>query len=155
MISQYVTHETSHVYCLQNLPEEVVAVLFAYYSRSRGTLRENLELLLGEGMLAAAPAGALPEHATQKAADFHDRWTVGYGHSSVAEHAVVHVAVENVSIQVLKIIEDCRLASYTEKRTRYVPFTRDRLYEPPASTFPEPRHPGPLPERDGHAVHHR
>ena len=27
----------------------------------------------------------------EKAADFHERWVLGYGHASVAEHAVVHL----------------------------------------------------------------
>ena len=33
----------------------------------------------------------------EKSADFHEKWVVGYGHSSVAEHAVLHIALENVS----------------------------------------------------------
>jgi thymidylate synthase ThyX len=40
------------------------------------------------------------------------------------------VAVEEVSILASKVIEDCRLAAYTEKSTRYVPFER-RYYAAP------------------------
>ena len=29
----------------------------------------------------------------EKAADFHERWVLGYGHASVAEHAVVPTGV--------------------------------------------------------------
>lgn len=130
------THDTSSVYCLRNLPEEVVAVLFAYYSRSRESLRENLQRLLAEGDLdLAETTPALDEAASLQAARdraraFHEKWVIGYGHSSVAEHAVVHVAIEDVSILTSKRIEDARLASFTEKSTRYVPFDTRRFHTP-------------------------
>ena len=44
---------------------------------------------------------------------------VGYGHASVAEHAVLHMAVENISRLACDALEDNRLASYTEKSSRY------------------------------------
>jgi len=66
----------------------------------------------------------------EKAAEFHEKWVVGYGHGSVAEHAVASVAMENVSQIIIKILEDGRLASYTEKSTRYVVFTRNRVFLP-------------------------
>jgi len=37
-----------------------------------------------------------------KSAEFHEKWVVGYGHASVAEHAVLSMAIENVSILALK-----------------------------------------------------
>jgi thymidylate synthase ThyX len=52
---------------------------------------------------------------------------VGYGHSSVAEHAVVHLAVERCSILAAKALEEARLAAYTEKSTRYVRFDEGTL----------------------------
>ncbi len=55
----------------------------------------------------------------EKAADFHERWVLGYGHGSVAEHAVLHLAVENISRLACDGLEDNRLASYTEKSSRY------------------------------------
>jgi len=66
----------------------------------------------------------------EKAAEFHERWVVGYGHGSVAEHAVASVAIENVSQVVIKILEDSRLASFTEKSSRYIVFTRERVALP-------------------------
>ena len=54
-----------------------------------------------------------------RAADFHERWVLNYGHASVAEHAVLHLAVENVSRLACDTLEDNRLASYTEKSSRY------------------------------------
>ncbi len=51
--------------------------------------------------------------------------------NSVAEHGVVHLALEDVSIIASKLIEDARLASYTEKSTRYVAFDPGKAYFPP------------------------
>ncbi|MFN3652300.1 MAG: FAD-dependent thymidylate synthase [Armatimonadota bacterium] len=130
LLAPYVTSLDSPVFVLKNLPEEVVAVLFAYYSRSLHDLRANLLRLLQDQDLAVAPAAAEADDeealavARQKAKEFHEKWVVGYGHASVAEHAVAHVAIEEVSIVASKVIEDARLAAYTEKSTRYVPFPR-------------------------------
>src|SRR6476619_2088666 len=131
LLAPFVTSLDSPVFVLKNLPEEVIAVLFAYYSRSREDLRSNLLRLLEDQDLDVA-AGVLSTPgdeadlalARQKAKEFHERWVVGYGHASVAEHAVAHVAVEDVSILASKAVEDARLAAYTEKSTRYVPFSR-------------------------------
>ena len=41
VLAPYVTNIDRPIYALKNLPEEVVAVLFAYYSRSRGELAEQ------------------------------------------------------------------------------------------------------------------
>src|SRR4051812_12548090 len=101
-IAPYVSSLTDDVFALAGLPEEVIAVLFAYYSRSRDDLRTNLARLLADQELlslgepsrdeAARPAFSL---ATEKARAFHEKWVVGYGHASVAEHAVIHLAIEN------------------------------------------------------------
>ncbi len=48
VLQPYVTNLDRSIYALKNLPEEVVAVLFAYYSRSRETLRQNLLKLIRE-----------------------------------------------------------------------------------------------------------
>src|SRR5262245_20110624 len=137
-IAPYVSNLTEDVFALSGLPEEVIAVLFDYYSRSRDDLRTNLAKLLADQELDVA-AGAGPARpalslATDKARAFHEKWVVGYGHASVAEHAVIHLAIENVSIIASKIIEDLRLGSYTEKSTRYVVFDKKSFVEPPELT---------------------
>jgi len=102
------------IYALpSDLMPEVKAVTFAKCSRSPEPFDEIAKELTEE-----------------KSAEFHEKWVVGYGHSSVAEHAVISLALENVSILATKAIEDCRLASYTEKSTRYQIFTKDRVYKP-------------------------
>ncbi|MFA5358377.1 MAG: FAD-dependent thymidylate synthase [Patescibacteria group bacterium] len=102
------------IYTLSHeLMPEVRAVTFAKCSRSPESFDEIAK-----------------ELTEAKSAEFHEKWVVGYGHSSVAEHAFLSIAMENVSIIATKIIEDCRLASFTEKSTRYQIFTRDRCYYP-------------------------
>jgi len=142
LLAPYVTNLDRPVFVLRNLPEEVVAVLFAYYSRSRLDLRTNLLRLIHDQDLDVDPActaAALDEGqlslAREKARQFHEKWVVGYGHASVAEHAVAHVAIEEVSILASKVIEDARLASYTEKSTRYVQFEPDSYY--PLTDLPD------------------
>jgi thymidylate synthase ThyX len=107
--------KTRDIYLLnpKELSPEVIAVAFAKTSRSPESFRE-------------IAAGLTDE----KSAEFHDRWVVGYGHASVAEHAVLHLALENVSRLAIESIESNRLASYTEKSTRYQVFDRDAYYTP-------------------------
>ncbi len=127
LIDPYVSSASSNVFALMGLPEEVIAVLFAYYSRSRLSLRENLARLLSDqalGVTGELERGTL-KLAEEKARTFHEKWVVGYGHASVAEHAVIHLALEAISIVASKEVEDCRLAAYTEKSTRYVVFDQD------------------------------
>src|SRR3989338_4971553 len=101
------------IYALTGLPPEVVAVAFAKCSRSP----ESFDKIAAE----------LNEDKSRK---FHEKWVVGYGHSSVAEHAVLSIALENVSILATKVIEDNRLASFTEKSTRYQEFDKEQYYKP-------------------------
>ncbi|HAZ62701.1 MAG TPA: FAD-dependent thymidylate synthase [Armatimonadetes bacterium] len=142
-LSTYCTNLDQPVFALHELPEEVVAVLFAYYSRSPLPLRDNLRRVLAEDlalMPGHTPTGdGAAEYAAaeERARAFHEKWVVGYGHGSVAEHAVVHLAVEEISIVASKALEDCRLASYTEKSTRYVPFdTESYVREPTIAAGP-------------------
>jgi len=138
ILAPYVTSVETPIYAPQTLPQQVVAVLFAYYSRRRDTLQrhplklmqdQDLDIEARQGMLAGEESEL--SEARERARQFHEKWVVGYGHASVAEHAVVHLAVEDVSIVVTKIIEDNRLASYTEKSTRYVLFDDDKFYRVP------------------------
>jgi thymidylate synthase ThyX len=137
-LKPYVSNTDRPAFVVQNLPEEVVAVLFAYYSRSKESLRRNLLKLLVDKDLDMTTHVVVAEDdeeklasAKEKAKQFHEKWVVGYGHQSVAEHAIAHIAIEDVSIVASKIIEDNRLASYTEKSTRYVVFDPEKYYQAP------------------------
>ena len=96
------------------LSPETIAVAFAKTSRSPESFR--------------AIAAQLSD---EKSAQFHEKWVVGYGHASVAEHAVLHIAFENVSRLAIESIEGNRLASYTEKSTRYQKWELDDFTIPP------------------------
>jgi thymidylate synthase ThyX len=96
------------------LSPETIAVAFAKTSRSPDSFRD----------IAA-------ELSDEKSAQFHEKWVVGYGHASVAEHAVLHIAFENVSRLAIESIEGNRLASYTEKSTRYQRWGPDDFTIPP------------------------
>jgi thymidylate synthase ThyX len=98
----------------QTLKPEIIAVAFAKTSRSPQSFREIAKELTDE-----------------KSAEFHEKWVVGYGHASVAEHAILHVAVENISRLAVESLESNRLASYTEKSTRYQKWGPDDFFTPP------------------------
>jgi thymidylate synthase ThyX len=131
-LAAFLTNPDAEIYCIRDLPEEVVSVLFAYVSRSPNTFRENLATLLGEeGLIGTATEGERFDPASETARRFHEKWVVGYGHASVAEHSVLHYGIERLSILATKVLEDNRLASYTEKSTRYQYFGRDTVYRAP------------------------
>src|SRR5512135_2352801 len=98
----------------KELSPETIAVAFAKTSRSPESFSE-------------IAAGLTDE----KSAKFNEKWVVGYGHASVAEHAVLHIAIENVSRLAVECIESNRLASYTEKSTRYQKWQMEDFYTPP------------------------
>jgi thymidylate synthase ThyX len=98
----------------KDLSPETIAVAFAKTSRSPESFRE-----IAEGL------------SDESSAKFHEKWVVGYGHASVAEHAILHIAIENVSRIAMEAIESNRLASYTEKSTRYQKWGPDDFTVPP------------------------
>ncbi|MBM3940252.1 MAG: hypothetical protein FJ318_05065 [SAR202 cluster bacterium] len=95
------------------LTEEQIAVIFAMTSRRPEPFDKIRSVVSAE-----------------KAADFNERWVLNYGHASVAEHAILHMAVENVSRLACDTLEDNRLASYTEKSSRYQVFPGDYYHVP-------------------------
>ncbi len=103
------------IYLLDNKKNspETIAVTFAKTSRSPQTFDQIAQ-----------------ELSEESSAQFHEKWVVGYGHSSVAEHAVLHLAVENVSRLAVECLESNRLASYTEKSSRYQVWDADNFFTP-------------------------
>ena len=104
----------------KELTEEQLAVVFAMTSRRPEPFDEIASQV-----------------SQEKAAGFHERWVLGYGHASVAEHAMVHMAVENVSRLACDTLEDNRLASYTEKSSRFQVLP-EGYYHVPAELDAEP-----------------
>ena len=97
----------------RDLSEEQLAVVFAMTSRRPEPFDEIAKQV-----------------SEERAAGFHERWVLGYGHASVAEHAVLHLAVENVSRLACDTLEDNRLASYTEKSSRFQIMPSDYFHVP-------------------------
>ena len=97
----------------KELTEEQLAVVFAMTSRRPEPFDE-----------------IAVQVSQEKAADFHERWVLGYGHASVAEHAIIHMAVENISRLACDSLEDNRLASYTEKSSRFQVMSEGYYYVP-------------------------
>src|SRR3989344_8445748 len=104
------------IFGIMGLPPEVLAVAMAKYSRSKESIKVTIDDLTEE-----------------KSAKFHEKWVLGYGDASVADMALIAIALENVSILASKAIQDNRLASYQEKSTRYVDFDSSRYYRPPSA----------------------
>ena len=115
---------TRDVYLLdpRELSPETIAVAFGKTSRSPETFRQIASELTGES-----------------SAEFNEKWVVGYGHSSIAEHAVLHIAIENISRLAVECLESNRLASYTEKSTRYQKWNMDDYFIPEEFSDPASR----------------
>lgn len=139
ILAHHVTDLDGDVYAVFNLPPEVVAVMFAYVSRSPRSFRDNLlklvlsgDLDMGEVVDLYASAPPNLEAANQKARDFHERITLGYGHASVAELTSLAIGIENVSRLASAELELAnRWLSFIEYSQRYQRPQRGRYVTPP------------------------
>src|SRR3954453_5715704 len=118
----YFTNLDGPVFALTNLPEVVKGALFARYSRSDKSLRR---LFLDEFVGDLDLTGDLTVDATvglRRAEELYDRVFNEYGDDSVAQLGGVHLACEQASNLLTKVLEWGRLASYLEQSTRYIPY---------------------------------
>ena len=136
ILNRYVTHTTSNIFALRNLPEVIKGALFSRYSRSSLGLRSLLlkDFILNEETAFSAITGSNPnkedDHdledqimSIKKAQNFYDRILDGYGDDSIGELGGAHLAIENVSMLAAKVVEDSRIGgSPLEKSTRYIYF---------------------------------
>lgn len=119
-IEKYVSNVNRDIYTVGNLPEEVIAVIFAYVSRSPKGFRENVGVVIKE-----------EQHGQERATKFHEKWVLNYGHASVAEHATVHVGVEKVSRLFSSLLElSNEYLSFTEYSQRYQKPKKGDFYIP-------------------------
>ena len=119
-LAPYFTNVDRPVFALTNLPETVKGALFARYSRSPKSLRR---LFLDEFYDRAAVAGTAPAVGAARAERLYERVFNDFGDDSVAQLGGVHLAVEDASNVLTKILERGRLMAYLEQSTRYVPYT--------------------------------
>jgi thymidylate synthase ThyX len=125
-LTPYFTNLDRPVFALVNLPETVKGALFARYSRSPKSLRR---LFLDEFAGAVAEAGGAPGGAdvgVARAEKLYQRVFNDYGDDSVAQLGGVHLAVEDASNVLTKVLERGRLMAYLEQSTRYIPYTERR-----------------------------
>src|SRR5438105_4774242 len=118
----YFTNLDGPVFALVNLPEVVKGALFARYSRSSKSLRR---LFLDEFVGDLDLTGDLTVDATiglARAEELYDRVFLEYGDDSVAQLGGVHLACEQASNLLTKVLEWGRLMAYLEQSTRYIPY---------------------------------
>jgi thymidylate synthase ThyX len=118
----YFSNLDGPVFALVNLPEVVKGALFARYSRSPKSLRR---LFLDEFVGELDLTGDLGVDATvgvRRAEELYDRVFLEYGDDSVAQLGGVHLACEQASNLLTKILEWGRLMAYLEQSTRYIPY---------------------------------
>src|SRR5580693_10277755 len=138
ILRHYVTNLNGPVFALVNLPEVVKGALFARYSRSSKSLRR---LFLDEFVGDLDLSGDDSIDATvglDRADELYQRIFVEYGDDSVAQLGGVHLACEQASNVLTKVLEWGRLMSYLEQSTRYIcyddrlPSGHYRYHRPPA-----------------------
>lgn len=118
LLARFVTNLDQPVFALINLPEVVKGALFARYSRSSKSVRR---LLLDEFLTdREAAMSALEQVGVDRASALYDRVFLEYGDDSVAQLGGVHLACEQASNVLTKVLEWGRLASYLEQSTRYI-----------------------------------
>ena len=136
ILRRYFTNLDQPVFALVNLPEVVKGALFARYSRSAKSLRR---LFLDEFVGELDISGDMTIDATvglRRAEELYDRVFFEYGDDSVAQLGGVHLACEQASNILTKVLEWGRLMSYLEQSTRYIDYLariggRYRYYRDP------------------------
>ena len=136
ILRRYFTNLDQPVFALVNLPEVVKGALFARYSRSPRSLRR---LFLDEFVNDLEISGDVAVDATvgvDRAESLYEKVFVEYGDDSVAQLGGVHLACEQASNILTKILEWGRLMSYLEQSTRYIAYDerlggRYRYYRDP------------------------
>src|SRR6202167_383618 len=137
ILRHYVTNLDGPVFALVNLPEVVKGALFARYSRSPKSLRR---LFLDEFVRDLDISGDISLDATvglARAEQLYEKVFVEYGDDSVAQLGGVHLACEQSSNVLSKVLEWGRLMAYLEQSTRYIAYNQRlengqyRYFRPP------------------------
>jgi thymidylate synthase ThyX len=138
ILRRYVTNLDQPVFALVNLPEVVKGALFARYSRSHKSLRR---LFLDEFVGELDITGDASVDATvglRRAEELYEKVFFEYGDDSVAQLGGVHLACEQASNVLTKVLEWGRLMAYLEQSTRYIAYNQRlttghyRYYRDPA-----------------------
>ena len=125
ILGRYFTNLDGPVYAITNLPEVVKGALFARYSRSPKSVRRLFldEFYNAQEMRLSAvddDIGSETPVSVDRAEALYDRVFSQYGDDSVAQLGGAHLAVEQASNLLTKILEWGRLGAYLEQSTRYI-----------------------------------
>ena len=126
VLDRYFTNTDSPVFALVNLPEVVKGALFARYSRSPKSLRRLFleefhdKAEIGIDAIADRMGDGTPGVRLKRAEKLYDRVFTEYGDDSVAQLGGAHLACEQASNILTKVLEWGRLAAYLEQSTRYI-----------------------------------
>jgi thymidylate synthase ThyX len=137
ILRRYFTNLEGPVFALVNLPEVVKGALFARYSRSPKSLRRLfLDEFVGD-LDISGDHGVDATVGLRRAEELYDRVFFEYGDDSVAQLGGVHLACEQASNLLTKVLEWGRLMAYLEQSTRYIAYDsriggRYRYHRPPS-----------------------
>jgi thymidylate synthase ThyX len=122
ILRRYVTNLDRPVFALVNLPEVVKGALFARYSRSPKSLRRLfLDEFVGE-LDISGDASVDATVGVKRAEQLYEKVFFEYGDDSVAQLGGVHLACEQASNVLTKVLEWGRLMAYLEQSTRYIAY---------------------------------
>ena len=130
ILQRFFTNTDRPVFALINLPEVVKGALFARYSRTHKSLRRVFldefysQPDIGIQAIAESSAGESGAPDTRRAERLYERVLGEYGDDSVAQLGGAHVACEQASNILTKVLEWGRLAAYLEQSTRYIYYDR-------------------------------
>lgn len=124
VLNRHFTNLDQPVFGLINLPEVVKGALFARYSRTHKSVRRLFldEFVDDEESPIAPEADSRP--GVGRAEALYQKVFSDYGDDSVAQLGGVHLACEQASNLLTKVLERGRLAAYLEQSTRYIYYDR-------------------------------
>jgi thymidylate synthase ThyX len=136
VLRRYFTNLDGPVFALVNLPEVVKGALFARYSRSPRACAGSSSTSSSAISTSSGDHSVDATIGLDRAEELYERVFFEYGDDSVAQLGGVHLACEQASNLLTKILEWGRLMSYLEQSTRYIAYDarlggRYRYYRDP------------------------
>ncbi len=122
LLEPHFTDLDGPVFALVNLPEVTKGALFARYSRSPKSLRRLFLDEFAEHAEGRREVRWRDDVGKERAEKLYERVFVEYGDDSIAQVGGVHLACEQSSQILAKVLERGRLMAYLEQSTRYVPY---------------------------------
>lgn len=138
ILSRFFTNTDLPVFAVVNLPEIVKGAMFARYSRTHMSLRRLfLKEFYEQPEIGIQAIADQVEDVTGlgRAEKLYETVFVEYGDDSVAQLGGAHLACEQASAILTKVLERGRLAAYLEQSTRYIYYDEKLNKEDGAERF--------------------